>query len=136
MEIPTAQCLDVEESQGGSVQANRLDCELPLLEQMYLVLPYVVLVETIRTLAEIASEIFNDSHIRLDCGFREITTLEFFQHTLTQIGHVGLLWPTRYVRSLPSWVCHAIASAASAASFKRRRVYRSLQVQSGKRTDT
>ena len=59
------QCLDAEESQGCSVQPNRPDCELPLLEQMDLVLPYVVLVEPVATLAEIASEIFNDSQIRL-----------------------------------------------------------------------
>ena len=65
IEIATVQCLDVEESQGCSVQPNRPDCELPLLEQMDLVLPYVVLVEPVATLAEIASEIFNDSQRRL-----------------------------------------------------------------------
>src|SRR5262249_3508939 len=94
MEIPTVQCLDIEESQGSSVRANRLDCELPLLEQMYLVLPYVVRIEPIGTLAEIPTEILNDSQIPLDSAFREIATLEFFQHTLTQICHVGLLRPT------------------------------------------
>jgi hypothetical protein len=56
--------------------------------------PYVMLVEPIGTLTEIPSEILNDSQIRLDCGFRKIATLEFFQHPSTQIGHVGLLGPT------------------------------------------
>jgi hypothetical protein len=70
-------------SQRGSVQPNRFDGELPVLEQMYLVLPYVVLVEPIGSLGEIASEMLNDSQKRLDCGFREITTLEFLQHPST-----------------------------------------------------
>jgi hypothetical protein len=57
---------------------------------MHLVLTYV-LVEPVRTLAEILSEVLNDSQVRLDCGSREIAALESFQHTSTLIRHVASL---------------------------------------------
>src|SRR5437762_9600452 len=58
---------------------------------MQVILPHVFPREVIGSLAKIAGEVFNDSQVTSDCRWRVVTTLEFFQHPLSKIGHVSLL---------------------------------------------
>jgi hypothetical protein len=50
---------------------------------MKLILPQLFLIEFVRTLAEIAGELFDSVQISSGRGGRVITTLEFLQHSLS-----------------------------------------------------
>jgi hypothetical protein len=71
-------------------------------------------------MVEVSSKIFDSSDVMAYGVFREVTTLELFQHHFSQTGHRGCLLVTRiYLSRQPPIdpLPHAQASAAQAASF-------------------
>src|SRR5271157_82582 len=83
--------LDVEEPQRTQISRHRTRRQLPLCEQVRLILPNVLRAQAIGRAPEMSSESFNLANV-IPCGsLGVITTLEFFQHHFSKMGHRDLL---------------------------------------------
>src|SRR5262249_42896496 len=78
--IRPPQCLDEEETECAIRATMVLTAKLTVMDQVKLILPNMLLVEPIRTLAEESGKILDCMQIAFDCKLRVITTLEFFQY--------------------------------------------------------
>jgi hypothetical protein len=85
------QRLDIEETNSAEMLDNRVGVELSFAEQIRLVLSDVVWSELVGRAVEITREISNGTKIGAGCAGRIISTLEFLEHQLSQIGHGNLL---------------------------------------------
>ena len=94
------------------------------LQQVHLIGADVLLAELVRWPMEVTGEIFHDLQVCFYGSLREITTLELFQHHCSEMGHRDLLVTQRLRRFADSLNLHTrAASAARAASFKRRSIF-------------
>ena len=71
-----------------------LDCsrpELPLTQQIRLLLAQVTLIELIRRRVKGLRELLDRVQVRIDRRLRVVAPLEFLQHRLSEMGHRNLL---------------------------------------------
>src|SRR3954465_1226305 len=98
--------------------------QLSLGEQVRLIGTDLFGSELVRRAMKVFSEGLHNFQVALHGSLRVIPTLEFLQHHCSELGLRDLL-VTRKI-SPSGWKCstdrHALASAARAASFKRRSV--------------
>src|SRR5713226_161980 len=97
------------------MQTDGAGVELSLSEQIHLVFPKMSRGKTIGWFAEMAAETLYGMQVVTNRRRGVITTLEFFQHPLSKIGHVSLLVrPTLYRLLMTPSVRPRVASAAPA----------------------
>src|ERR1039457_6160047 len=115
-----------EESQRCRTMADGADTKLPFVEQVHLIGADLFRAKLIRRTAEMFCERLYNFQVAVHGSLRVITTLELFQHLFTKLGHGDLLVTHKISRSEVEMLDRPtrVASAARAASFKRRSVDR------------
>src|ERR1039457_7259911 len=106
--------------------ADGADTKLPFVEQVHLIGADLFRAKLIRRTAEMFCERLYNFQVAVHGSLRVITTLELFQHLFTKLGHGDLLVTHKISRSEVEMLDRPtrVASAARAASFKRRSVDR------------
>src|SRR5467141_2242458 len=112
--------LGIEEPQRGKIYRDGARCVLPLREQFRLIFANVLRAQAIRRTMEASRKIFHYPDVTSYGRLSVITTLEFFQHHFSQMGHRDLLVTQIYLSGQATIAPSAsrAASAARAASFK------------------
>ena len=70
--------------------------QLPVAEQVRLVLAQVCVIELIRRAVEVCRKPFDGLEVVLNGGFRVVTSLELVEHRLAEMSHRNLLVTTPY----------------------------------------
>jgi len=90
------QSLDVEETDSAEMLDNGVGLKLSFAEQIRLVMADVVRPELVGRAVEVAREFFNGTKIRAYRAGCVISTLEFLEHQLSEMGHRDLLVTAPY----------------------------------------
>ena len=117
--------LQKKEAQRCRTMADGAHTKLPFVEQVHLIAADLFRSKLIRRTPEMFRERLHNLQVAVHGSLRVITALEFLQHHFAKLGHRDLL----VTHTIPIDDCRSrttrVASAARAASFKLRSVYKS-----------
>src|SRR5580658_1219243 len=86
-QIGTSKGLDVEKTQSRTSALDRARRQLPIAEQVHLVLANMAWAQALRRAMEVLREILHRVDIAADSAWGIVATLEFVQHQLPKMGH-------------------------------------------------
>src|SRR5215470_4582433 len=94
--------LDVEESDSAEMLDHRVGVELSFAEQIRLILADMIRPQLVGRTVEVSRELVNGLEISARGAGCVVSTLEFFEHQLSKMGHWDLLVTAPYRDSAPA----------------------------------